>query len=135
MCTNNAKTCRLCDNLIISQSVTFAGGVLIINLPAATYLNKCRYCIVVAQAIPAETTINAPVVVTIGDGTVQYTLTKCNCAQVTACAIRTRTRYPVQIATSATGGSFRLLGKVACAPSNALTGIDGTAPTEGGAAS
>lgn len=133
MACNN--TCKLCDNLIISQSVTFAGGVLVINLPSGNYLNKCRYCIVVAQAIPDAATINAPVVITVGDGTVQYPLTKCNCAQVTACAIRTRTRYPVQVSTSAVGGSFRLLGKVACAPNNALTGIDGTDQTaEGGAA-
>lgn len=133
--TNNANTCRLCKNLIISQSVTFAGGLLVINLPAGNYLDKCKYCIVVAQAIPDTTTINAPVVVTVGDGTVQYPMTKCNCAQVTACAIRTRTRYPVRVSTSATSGSFRLLGKVACAPNNALAGLDGTAPAaEGGAA-
>lgn len=132
MACNN--TCRLCDRLIISQSVTFAGGVLIINLPAGSYLNHCKYCIVVAQAIPAETTINAPVVITVGDGAVQYPLTKCSCAQATASAIRTRTRYPVQVSTSATGGSFRLLGRVACAPNNVLAGLDGTAPAEGGAA-
>ena len=84
MCSNNANSCRLCKNLIISQSVTFAGGLLVIKLPAGNYLKGCKYCIVVAQAIPAETTINAPVVVTVGDGTVQYPLTRCNCAQVTA---------------------------------------------------
>lgn len=133
MACNN--TCRLCNNLIISQAVTFAGGTLTINIPAGSYANHCRYCIVVAQAIPAATTINAPVVITIGDGTVEYPLTKCNCAQATACSIRTRTRYPVQVSTSADGGSFRLLGKVACAPNNALAALDGTAPAaEGGGA-
>lgn len=132
MCT---KPCRLCDNLIISQAVTFAGGTLTINIPAGSYQNHCRYCIVVAQSIPDATTINAPVVITIGDGTVAYPLNKCNCAQATACSIRTRTRYPVQVSTSAAGGSFRLLGKVACAPNNALAAIDGTAPAaEGGGA-
>lgn len=135
MCSNNANSCRLCKNLIISQSVTFAGGLLVINLPAGNYLKGCKYCIVVAQAIPAETTINAPVVVTVGDGTVQYPLTRCNCAQVTACALRTRTRYPVTVVTDGTSGSFRLRGSVACAPNNALAGLDGTAPeapAEGG---
>ena len=58
--------CKLCDKLVISQSVTFAGGNLVVNLPAGSYNNGCKYCIVVAQAIPAETTINAPVVATIG---------------------------------------------------------------------
>ncbi len=126
--------CRLCDRLIISQGVTFAGGVLTINLPAGSYQNGEKYCIVVAQAIPDTTTINAPVVITIGTGTVQYPLTKCNCAQVTACGIRTRTRYSTVVSTNATGGSFRLLGKPCCAPSNALATIDGTAPAEGGGA-
>lgn len=126
--------CRLCDRLVISQGVTFAGGVLTINLPAGSYQNGEKYCIVVAQAIPDTATINAPVVITIGTGTVQYPLTKCNCAQVTACGIRTRTRYSTVVSTSATGGSFRMLGKPCCTPSNALPAIDGTAPAGGGGA-
>jgi hypothetical protein len=129
------NVCTLCPRLVISQAVTFAGGVLAINLPAGSYRNGEKYCIVVAQTIPAATTINAPVVVTIGTGTVQYPLTKRNCAQVTACGIRTRTRYSTVVSTSATGGAFRLLGTPCCAPNNTLTSIDGTAPAaaaEGG---
>lgn len=126
--------CRLCDRLVISEDVTFDGTNLIINLPAGSYNDGCKYCIVVAQAIPAATTINAPVVITIGAGTVLYPLTNRCCAQVTACAIRTRTRYSTCVSTSATGGSFKLLGKPCCSPNNALTSIDGTAPAaEGGA--
>lgn len=124
----NRNVCRLCDRLIISQAVTFAGGVLTINIPAGSYGDKCEYCIVVAQAIPAETTITAPVVITIGDGTETYPLTGCSCAQLIACQIRTRTRYAVRVATTATGGTFKLLGRAACAPNNALTAINGTAP-------
>lgn len=126
------NTCKLCNRLIISQAVTFAADTLTINLPAGSYGNGCRYCIVVAQAIPAETTINAPVVVTIGDGTVEYPLTNRCCAQVTACAIRTRTRYPVVVATSADGGTFKVLGRLSCAPNNALAAIDGTDPAAAG---
>lgn len=122
------NVCALCPRLVISQAVTFAGGVLAINLPAGDYQNGEKYCIVVAQTIPATTTINAPVVVTIGTGTAQYPLTKRNCAQVTACGIRTRTRYATTVFTSATGGTFRLLGSPCCAPNNALISIDGTAP-------
>ncbi len=121
--------CKLCDKLIISSAVTFTGGNLIINIPAGSYGNGCKYCIVVAQAIPAATTINAPVFVTIGTGTEQYPLTKCNCAQVTACGIRTRTKYSTVVSTSATGGSFRLLGKPCCAPNNNLAAINGEAAT------
>ena len=126
------NTCRLCRNFIISEEVTFDGTNLIINLPAGSYGNGCRYCIVVAQTIPAETTIVAPVFITIGDGTELYPLTNQCCAQLTACAIRTRTKYATVVATDATGGTFKLLGKAACAPNYNLAAIDGTAP-EGGA--
>ena len=125
------NVCRICDKLVISQAVTFAGGVLTINIPAGSYADGCKYCIVVAQTIPETATITAPVVITIGDGTVTYPLTGCDCAQLIACQIRTRTRYAVRVATTATGGTFKLLGRAACAPSNALTAIDGTAPAAG----
>lgn len=132
---NNCKNvCKLCPRLIISQAVTFAAGTLTINLPAGSYGDGCEYCIVVAQTIPAATTITAPVVITIGTGTEEYPLTNSCCAQVTACALRTRTKYKTKVVTSATGGSFKMLGRGCCAPDNALTAIDGTAPVaEGGA--
>lgn len=129
MCRN---ACTLCDRLIISQAVTFAADTLTINLPAGSYGNGCRYCIVVAQTIPAETAINAAVVVTIGDGTVEYPLTNRCCAPVTACSIRTRTKYPVVVSTTAAGGTFKVLGGLSCAPNNALTAIDGTDPAAAG---
>lgn len=120
--------CKLCDRLIISQSVTFTGGNLVINLPAGSYNNGCKYCIVVAQAIPDTATINAPIVVTIGAGTELYPLTNRCCAQLTACAIRTRTRYSTVVSTTPTGGTFKLLGNACPCPTNNLTAIDGTAP-------
>lgn len=105
---------RLCRNLVISTAVTFTDGTLIINIPAAAYGNGCKYCIVVAQAIPAETTIDAPVVITIGDGTTEYPLLNCDCTAVTACSINTRTRYSTVVRTNVTSGSFKLLGKLPC---------------------
>lgn len=120
--------CKLCDKLVISQSVTFSDGNLIIDLPAGSYNDGCKYCIVVAQSIPATTTINAPVVITIGTGTQQYPLLKCDCSQATACAIRTRTRYSTCVETTPTSGVFKLTGKICCAPNNNLRGINGTAP-------
>lgn len=122
------NVCKLCNKLVISQSVTFTGGTLVINLPAGSYNNGCKYCIVVAQAIPAAATINAPVVITIGTGTEQYPLTNRCCAQVTACAIRSRTRYAAVVSTNATGGTFKLQGSTCPCPSNNLPSIDGTAP-------
>lgn len=85
--------CRLCDRLVLSQAVAFTGGNLEINLPAGAYKNGEKYCVVVAQAIPDTTTINAPVYFTIGTGTTLYPMTKRNCAQVTGL----RHPYPDQI--------------------------------------
>lgn len=127
-----AYNCRLCDRLIISQAVTFTAPNLIINLPAGAYQSCERYCIVVAQAIPEATTINAPVFITIGDGTELYPLNQCNGVQATASGIRTRTRYAARVSTTATGGAFRLLGKICCYPTDNLTSIDGTAPAAAG---
>lgn len=120
--------CSLCQHLVISASVTFTGGNLVINLPAGAYNNCEKYCIVVAQTIPDTTTINAPVFITIGTGTELYPLTTKNCRQVTACGIRTRTRYSTCVVTNATGASFRMLGQPCCTPNNQLTSVDGTAP-------
>lgn len=124
------SVCQLCKRLVISQAVTFADGTLTINLPAGSYGDGCKYCLVVAQAIPVATTITAPVVITIGDGTEEYPLVGCDCAQVTACALRTRTKYSTRVATSAAGGSFKLLGKPCCSPNYNLAALDGTAPAE-----
>jgi hypothetical protein len=123
------NVCRLCPKLIISNTINFADGNLVINLPAGAYRNGEKYCIILAQAIPPETTIGAPVVITIGEGTEQYPLTRTDCSQVTACGIRTRTKYSVCVSTNATGGVFKMLGKPHCYPRNNLPSINGTAPT------
>ena len=120
--------CTMCRKLRISQNVTFSNDTLIINLPAGSYNDGEKICIILAQTIPAVTTINAPAFITIGTGTQQYPLTKSDCSQVTACALRTRTRYSVCVSTTATGGTFKLIGKPCCAPNNRLTSINGTAP-------
>ena len=123
------NVCRLCNKLAISTAVAFTDGNLVVTLPANSYDNGEKVCIVIAQAIPAETTITAPVVIQIGEGTEQYPLTNRCCAQVTACGVRTRTKYSTRVVTSATGGTFRMLGNPACSPNNALESINGTAPT------
>ncbi len=120
--------CRLCDRLVISNAVAFTGANLVINLPAGSYQNREKYCIVIAQTIPATTTINAPVFITIGAGTELYPLTKPNCSQVTACSLRTRTRYSTCLVTTPTTATFRLLGYPCCSPNNDLLSVDGTAP-------
>ena len=121
--------CNLCPNLVISQSVNFTDGNLVIVVPSGTYENGRKICIVIAQSIPESTTITAPVMIQVGTGTTLYPLQNRCCAQVTACGIRTRTKYATRVATSATGGVFKMLGNPACSPSNNLTAINGTAPT------
>ena len=128
MACNNV--CRLCDRFIISTSTTFTAGTgLVITIPEGSYADGEKYCIVVAQTIPTTTTISAPVFIQIGAGTVLYPLNKCDCTQATACNIRTRTKYSTKVETTPTGGIFKLLGRVCCAPNNNLASIDGTAPT------
>ena len=125
-CNRNCNT--LCPNLIISTSVSVVtvNGVdtLVVNIPSGSYRNGCRYCIVVAQSIPTTATIGMPVAISIdGVTTAVYPLTNRCCAQVTACAIRTRKRYPVCVSTTATGGTFKVMCGLSCAPNNALESL------------
>lgn len=106
---------RLCEKLIISSEVAFTDGSLVITLPAGSYSDREKYCIVVAQTIPAETTITAPVVIAIGDDTTTtYPLLNCDCTSVYACSINTRTRYSVCVHTDISSGVFKLFGKIPC---------------------
>lgn len=122
------NVCKLCNHLVISSAVEFTYGNLVITLPDNSFQNGEKVCIVIAQTIPAETTINAPVVIQIGEGTEQYPLTTRCCAQVSACGVRTRTKYSTRVITSATGATFRMLGEPSCTPNYNLQSINGTAP-------
>ena len=126
---------RLCPRLVFSEAVTFTAPNLIIDLPAGAYNDCQKYCIVITNTIPAATVREAPVFFTIGGGAVLYPFVSCDGTQLTERNIDTRTRYSVCVDTTATGGSFRLLGKACVLPTNNnLTSIDGTAPAaEGGA--
>lgn len=104
--------CTLCENLVISQAVTFADDTLVINLPERTYANGDKVCIIVAQDLPDTVTITAPVGVTIGAGTTVFPLVSRDCAQLTACAIQPRVKYSAIVSANVGGnGAFRLLGK------------------------
>ena len=134
--------CRICPRIIISTAVTVVtvDGVdtLVIDLPVAgvgtvPYLNGCKYCVVVAQTVPDTATINMPVAFSIGgDTTTVYPFLNCNCTQVTACAIQTRTKYPVLISTTATSGTFKSLRKLNCYPTAVLSTLP--VPADTGAA-
>ena len=126
------NSCRLCDKLIISQSVSIVtvNGVdtVVIDLPERAYNDGCKYCVIIAQAIPTTATIGSPVAFSIGgDTTTVYPFVKCDCSQITVCGIRTRTRYATVVSTNAIGGVFKSLGGISCFPTNNLTSLP--APT------
>ncbi len=106
---------RLCNNLIFSESVTFTEPNLLINIPEAAYNNGQRYCLVVAQEIPTDTTIAATVGVTIGNDTETiYPLVNYNCTNVSACQLSTRSIYPCKVVTNIQSGVFKLLDSLNC---------------------
>lgn len=105
---------RLCKRLVISTAVTFEDSNLVITIPAGSYGDNEKYCIVVAQNIPTATTITSPVVVRIGTDTTNYPLVNPDCSQVTACSINRRTRYSTRVRTTSTSGSFVLCDKLPC---------------------
>lgn len=105
--------CRLCKNLVLSQAVTFADNTLTIDLPTRNYGNGCKYCIVVAQAIPDTTTIIAPVVFTINGGTTTYPFLNRDCTPVYASQLRTRKVYPTRVNTGISTGVFKYVGSYA----------------------
>lgn len=126
MCNN--RNCRICDKLIISDTVSIVTvdgtDTLVIDIPAGTYLNCEKYCIVVAQAIPDTATINLPVAFSIGGiTTTVYPFINCNCTQVTASGVRTRCRYPVVVCTNSTSGVFKALNNIRCYPTDNLPSL------------
>ena len=127
-------SCKLCKNLVITQSATIVAvnGVdtLVFDLPTRCYLDGCKVCIVIAQTLPPETTIVTPVAFSIGgDTTTVYPFVRCDCSQVTACAIRTRTRYSTIVSTNAVGGVFKSLGGLCPCPINNLESLPVPATT------
>ena len=119
------NVCRLCNKLIISTAVNFDAGTneLIIGIPDGTYYNNEKYCIVVAQPIPATTAIGATVVITIGTDPTRFPLVRRNCQQATACNIRTRTKYSMCVATNTVSGVFKLLGDIGCCGAEVLPSL------------
>lgn len=123
---------KLCPHFVITTAVAFAGDTLTITLPDdVTYTDGCRYCIVIGQAIPDETTYNAAVVAVVGDGTTTFPLLD-NCgAPVLARQLDTRTRYPVRINTTATGGNIKILRALPHVDSVTLNALNDAAAAGG----
>lgn len=129
------NVCKICPDLVISSSVLFdpATNSLDITIPVGAYANCRKVCVVVAQAIPDSTTINALVNIVVNG--VRFPLQQCNCVQATACQIKTRTKYSTRVFTNTVSGVFRLLGYVpASCPDNLAELPVTTATTEEGGA-
>lgn len=47
--------CGGCTHFVKTNSVTLVDNVLVLNIPQATYSNKEKVCICIAQAIPEVT--------------------------------------------------------------------------------
>lgn len=129
-----SPSCKLCNRLVISESVSVvavdAVNTLVVDLPAQAYNDGQKYCIVIAQSIPATATIYMPVAFSIGgDTTTVYPFVRSDCSQITACGIRTRTRYSTVVSTNAIGGVFKSLGGINCTPNNDLPSIPAPAPS------
>lgn len=119
------NVCRECDKKVYSLAVNFDAttNALLVNIPARAYNNNCKYCIVITQPIPATTTINALVFITIDGDTERYPLLQCNCQQLTACNLSSRTRYATVVKTNTVSGVFRLLGNVGCCETTVLPSL------------
>ena len=120
MCNNS---CNECPRKIYSDSVTVVTvddvATLVIDVPAQSFNNNQRGCIVITQTIPDAATINMPVAISIGGVTTTvYPILDCKCSPVIACQLRTRRRYPFVVRVSGTTGTFKILRNLSCAPCN-----------------
>lgn len=132
------SSCNECPRKVYSDAVTVEtiDGVdtLVIDIPQQSFFNCQRGCLVITENLPVEATIVMPVAISIGGVTTTvYPVVGCNCAQVTACALRPRRRYPFRVSTTPTGGVFKILKNLSCAPNNDLATIPVVeAPAVGG---
>jgi len=123
---NCFKILRIDPRSVAATAITFAAETLTINIPQKTYNTGGVYFLRLTDPIPEETTINAPVVITIGAGTETYPLLSKSGGQVTAASLRSGYSYPVKVVSNGTG-AFKVLDWLWCAPANAVTSVDGTA--------
>lgn len=127
---------RIDPRSVTPEAVTFADDTLTINLPQRSYNSGCPYFLRLIENIPAETTIGALVVITIGTGAVEYPLLDCQGVQVTAERLRSGYSYPVAVVGTNANGAFKVIAPLVFRKYNAAVSLDGTdtAAAEGGAA-
>lgn len=104
--------CKICNRMTWTTAVTFADDALTLVIPDNTFDDGEKVCIVIAQQIPEEATINAPVFVAFEGGTTPSPLVTVDGMPVIASALHRRTRYATKVHTTATGGVYRLLAHI-----------------------
>lgn len=119
---------RIDPRSVTEDSITFAAGVLTINVPQRVYSAGCPYFLRLVDEIPAETTIGSEVVITIGTGTVEYPLLGCNGVALTAENLRSGYSYPMTVVSNNTTGAFKLLAPIRHSKCGSAFSIDGTDP-------
>lgn len=124
----NYRVMRIDPRSVTPLAVTFADGTLTINIPQRTYNAGCPYFLRLVDEIPAETTIGSDVVITIGDGTVEYPLIGFNGAPLTAEYLRSGYSYPVTVVNSGTSGAFGVIAPICYSKFNGAFSVDGTDP-------
>lgn len=114
------KKGKLCENFVLSTTVTVVGTSLVVNIPS---LPCTRGCLVIAQTIPAAATVNMPVVITVGTDTTQYPLVDRCGVQLSAGRLDIRNRYPFRFISANTSSIFKICS--ARCPYNVAPGIPG----------
>lgn len=125
------SNCKLCKRFVGSLSVT-AGASLVVNIPDANYDNCEKLCLAILQEIPATATRGLPVVITIGTGTTEYPVVRCNGTPLTQEYIGQGNIYHLMVQTTTTSAVFRVCGSVSMACTNLQSIPVATAPAEGG---
>lgn len=112
------RNCKLCNRLILSTAINYDATTdrVLVALPADVFENCQKYCVVLAQAIPAAATINSQVFFTVGTNPTQYPFLNKDCTPIYATQIRTRKIYAVKVNTSIDAGVFKYVGNC-CLPS------------------
>lgn len=120
------RVLRIDPRSVPVEAVTFAAGVLTLNIPQRTYSSGCPYFLRLNEAIPDTATVGADVVITIGAGTVAYPLLDMCGVQVTAERLRTGYSYPVAVVGTGANGAFRLLSPLFYSRCPDVFSVDGT---------
>ena len=133
-CKYNNTCGKLCSHFAVTTAVAFTDGILVYTLPDnKDYFNREKFCVVFGQAIPDETTRNAPVVFVVGTGTTQFPLlTRCG-TPVTQGQINTRRIFPTIVRTSATSGSLVALCDLSPSTTIPFASLNAIVAAEGGA--